>query len=354
MKRSLLTAALSALLLSLFALPLAADTVVSPEGEATPVPAEGEIVPPATPATAYEACLAEVLDPSMCGGVPVTPPLEGCPPGESCEISGTVPVEPQVNQAALMAAEEAAAEAVADAVAEEGPGAVDSAAAYLAALGAAREAAREVGADEGTAEAAAETAAIGAIAREAASEAAGDEGSGAVDGAAAYLAALGAAREADASEESAPTTVGRAVVTSSDEIPESEEAGSSKSETGASEDKAAKDDETSSGAGNATSSAEDEASSISATPTEGEASSSGEEEVPFEAVATALPAAEDGASRLVLGAGVLLLVAGIVGLLVRRGLAMQGSRELDQQAEEEEATEEEAARVRRLPQRSLR
>ena len=62
-------------------------------------------------------------------------------PPEGCGAIGTVPEEPQVNQAALMAAEGAASEAVADLVAEEGSDAVDSTAAYMAALGAAREAA---------------------------------------------------------------------------------------------------------------------------------------------------------------------------------------------------------------------
>jgi hypothetical protein len=252
-----------------------------------------------------------------------------------------------------MAAEEAASEAVADLVAEEGPGAVDSAAAYIAGLGAAREAARGVGADEETAEALAETAAIGAVAREAASDAAaGDEGSGSVDGTAAYLAALGAAREVGASEESAPIAAGRAVTTRFDEeAPDSEEAGSSGEETGASRDQAAKDEESSEAGGS--SSGEEEASSAgSATPAEDEASAAGEEE-PFEAVATALPATQS-ASPVVLGAGALLVVAGIVGLLIRRRGALHGSHEPEEQQHEEGEASEEPSTVRRLPQRSVR
>ena len=133
MMRPLLIAALSALLLALFALPLAAEPIIPIEGEVTP---DTEIPPLATPATPYEACIAEALDSTTCDGVPVTTPVEPCPP-EGCEAVGTVPEEPQVNQAALMAAEGAASEAVADIVAEEGPDAVDSTTAYIVALGAA-------------------------------------------------------------------------------------------------------------------------------------------------------------------------------------------------------------------------
>ena len=340
--RSLLIAALSALLLALFALPLAAEPIVPLEGEATP---DEEIPPPATPVTPYEACIAEALDPTTCDGVPVTPPIEPCPL-EGCEVVDAIPEEPQVSQAALMAAEGAASEAVADIIAEEGADAVDSTAAYLAALRAAREAAREAGVDEGTAEALAETAAIGAVAREAASDAAaGDGGSGAVDGAAAYLAALGAAREAGASEESAPIAAGRAVATRSDEeAPDGEEAGSAGDETGASTGQVPKDEEYSDAGSTASN---DEASSA-----EGGASPTGEEE-PFEAAATALPATES-ASPVVLGTGALLLAAGIVGLLVRRRLALQGSHEPEEQPGEEKASEEPSSTVRRLPQRSVR
>jgi hypothetical protein len=336
LKRSLLIAAFSALLLALFALPLAAETLVPIEGEVTP---DEEVPPPAAPVTPYEACIAEALDPTTCDGVPVTPPIEPCPP-EGCEAVDTMPEEPQVNQAALMAAEEAASEAVADVLAED-PGAVDSTAAYIAALGAAREAAREVGADEDTAEALAETAAIGAVAREAASDAAaGDEGAGVVDGTAAYLAALGAARESGVSEERVPIAAGRAVATRSDE-----EAGSSGDETGASRDQAAEDEESSDNSSAASS--KDEASSA-----EGGASLAGEEE-PFEAVSTALPTAES-ASPPVLGAGALLVVAGIVGLLIRRRLALHGSHEPEEQQPEEGEASEEHSTVRRLPQRSVR
>jgi hypothetical protein len=340
LKRSLLTAAWSALLLALFALPLAAEPSVPIEGEATP---NEEIPPSATPVTPYEACIAEALDPTTCEGVPVTPPLEPCPP-EGCGAVGTVPEEPQVNRAALMAAEGAASEAVADIIAEEGSDAVDSTAAYMAALGAAREAAREAGADEGTAEALAETAAIGAVAREAASNAiAGHEGSGAVDGAAAYLTALGANREAGASEESAPIAAGRAAATRSDEeAPNGEVAGSSEDEIGASRDQVAEDEEPSD-AGSAAS--EDEASS-------GGGASTAVEEDPFEAVATALPAAES-APPVVLGVGALLVVAGIVGLLIRRRLALQGSHRPEERSGEEDAFEEPST-VRRPPHRSVR
>lgn len=333
MKRSLLIAALSTLLLTLFALPLAADTLVPIEGEAAP---NEEVPTPVAPVTSYEACVAEALDPTTCDGVPVVPPVESCPL-EGCEVID-VPEEPQVNQAALMAAEEAASEAVADVVAEE-PGVVDGTAAYIAALGAAREAARGAGADEETAEALAETAAVGAVAREAASDAAsGDEGYGAVDGTAAYLAAIGAAREAGVSEESAPIAVGRAAAIRSDEeASNSEGAGSSGDETGASGDQTAKD--------------EDSSDTGSAASAKDEASTAGEEE-PFEAVSTALPTAES-ASPLGLGAGAVLVVAGIVGLLIRRRLALQGSHEPEQQPGEEEASEGPST-VRRLPQRSVR
>jgi hypothetical protein len=342
LKRSLPIAALSALLLALFALPLAAEPIVPIEGEATP---DEEIPPPATPVIPYETCIAEALDPTTCDGVPGVPPVVPCPP-EGCGAVGTVAEEPQVNQAALMAAEEAASEAVADIVAEESSDVVDSTAAYIAALGAAREAAREVGADEETAEALAETAAIGAVAREAASDAvAGDEGSGAVDGAAAYLAALGAVTEAGASEESAPTAASRAAATRSDEeASDGEEAGSTEVETDASRDQVAKDEE-SSDAGSAAS--EDEASLD-----EGASSTAGEEE-PFEAVATALPAAES-ASPVVLGVGALLVVAGIVGLLIRRRLALQGSHEPEEQQSGEKEAPEEPSTIRRSTQRSVR
>ena len=342
LKRSLLIAALTALLLALFALPLAAEPMVPIEGEALP---DADVLPPAIPATSYEACIAEALDPTTCDGVPVTPPAEPCPV-DGCGAIGTVPEEPQVNQAALMAAEDAASEAVADLVAEKGPDALDSAAAYMTALGAAREAARETGVDEGTAEALAETAAIGAVAREAASDAmAGDKGSGAVDGAAAYLDALGGVvREAGASEESAPIASDRAAATRFDgETPEGEEAGIARDETGDSGDQVASDEEPS-GAGSELS--EDEAFSA-----EGGASTAGEEE-PFEAVATALPATES-VSPVVLGGGALLLVAGVIGLLIRRRLALQGSHEPEQQSGEEEVAEEPSA-VRRLPHRSVR
>jgi hypothetical protein len=338
--RSLLIAALSAFLLALFALPLAAQPIVPIEGEITP---DAQIPPPATP---YEACLAEASDPTTCDGVPVTPPVEPCPP-EGCGAVGTVPEEPQVNQAALMAAEGAASEAVADIVAEEGPDAVDSTAAYMAALGAAREAAKEAGVDEGAAETLAENAAIGAVAREAASDATagGDEGSGAVDGAVAFLDALGAAREVDASEESTPIVAGRAAVTRSDEeSPDGEEAGSSGGETGASRDQATENEEESSDASNAAS--EDEASSVE------DDASTAEEEEPFEAVATAVPASKS-TSPMVLGVGALLLVVGIVGLLLRRRLALQGSHESEEQPGEEEDSGE-SSTVRRLPQRSVR
>jgi hypothetical protein len=342
LKRSLLIAALSALLLALFALPLAAESMVPTEGETAP---DEEIPPPAALVTPYEACIAEALDSTTCDGAPVMPPAEPCL-AEGCGAIDTVPEEPQVNQAALMAAEDAASEAVADLVAEGGPDAVDSAAAYMTALGAAREAARETGVDEGTAEALAETAAIGAVAREAASDAiAGDEGSGAVDGAAAYLDALGGVvGEAGASEESASIAPGRAAATRFDEeTPGSEEAGIAGDGTGDYRNKVASAEEPSDAGIEAS---EDEASSA-----EGGVSTAGEEE-PFEAVATALPAAED-ASPVVLGAGALLAVAGIVGLLIRRRLALQGSRELEQQSGEEEASEEPSA-VRRLPHRSVR
>jgi hypothetical protein len=342
LKRSLLTAALSALLLALFALPLAAETMVPIEGEALP---NADVLPPAIPVTSYEACIAEALDPTTCDGVPVTPPVEPCPP-EGCGAIGTAPGEPQVNQAALMAAEDAASEAVADLVAEEGLDAVDSAAAYMTALGAAREAAREAGVDEGTAEALAETAAIGAVATEAASDAVGgDEGSRAVDGAAAYLDALGGVvREAGASQESAPIAPDRAAATRSDgETPEGKEAGIARDETGDSGDQVASDEEPSD-AGSELS--EDESSSA-----EGGPSTAGEEE-PFEAVAAALPATES-ASPVVLGGGVLLVVAGIVGLLIRRRLALQGSHEPEQQSGEEDVAEDPSS-VRRLPHRSVR
>jgi hypothetical protein len=342
LKRSLLIAALTVLLLALFALPLAAEPMVPIEGEALP---DAGILPPAIPVTSYEACIAEALDPTTCDGVPVTPPAEPCPV-DGCGTIGTAPEEPQVNQAALMAAEDAASEAVADLVAEKGPDAVDSAAAYMMALGAAREAARETGVDEGTAEALAETAAIGAVAREAASDAmAGDKGSGAVDGAAAYLDALGGVvRGAGASEESAPIASDRAAATRFDgETPEGEEAGIARDETGDSGDQVASDEEPSD-AGSELS--EDEASS-----TEGGTSTAGEEE-PFEAVATALPTTES-ASPVVLGGGALLLVAGVIGLLIRRRLALQGSHEPEQQSGEEEVAEEPSA-VRRLPHRSVR
>ena len=338
--RSLLIAALSALLLALFALPLAAAPIISSEGEVTP---ETEIPPLAAPVTSYEACIAEALDPTTCDGVPATTPVEPCPP-EGCEAVGTVLEEPQANQAALLAAEGAASEAVTDIVAEEGPDAVDSTTAYIAALGAAREAAREAGADKETAEAFAETAAIGAVAREAASNAiAGDEGSGAVDGTSAYLEALGAAREVGASEESAPITAGRATPTRSDEeAPDGEEAESSGGGTGASRDQVAKDEEPSDVSSAAS---EDEASSG-----EDDAPTAGKEE-PFEAVATALPAPES-ASPVVLGAGALLLVAGITGLLIRRRLALTGSHEPEKQMGEEAS--EESSKVRQLPQQSTR
>jgi hypothetical protein len=342
LKRSLLIAALTALLLALFALPLAAEPMVPIEGEALP---DAGILPPAIPVTSYEACIAEALDPTTCDGVPVTPPAEPCPV-DGCGAIGTAPEEPQVNQAALMAAEDAASEAVADLVAEEGPDAVDSAAAHMMALGAAREAARETGVDEGTAEALAETAAIGAVAREAASDAmAGDKGSGAVDGAAAYLDALGGVvRGAGASEESAPTASDRAAATRLDgETPEGEEAGIARDETGDSKDEVASDEEPSD-AGSELS--EDEASSA-----EGGTSTAGEEK-PFEAVATALPKTES-VSPVVLGGGALLLVAGVFGLLIRRRLALQGSHEPEQQSGEEEVAEEPSA-VRRLPHRSVR
>jgi hypothetical protein len=341
LKRSLLTAAWSALLLALFALPLAAAPIVPIEGEATP---DEEIPPSAIPVTPYEACIAEALDSTTCEGVPVTPPLKPCPPEGCGAVGTTVPEEPHVNRAALMAAEGAASEAVADIIAEEGSDAVDSTAAYMAALGAAREAAREAGADEGTAEALAETAAIGAVAREAASDAiAGHEGSGAVDGAAAYLTALGANREAGASEEGAPIAAGRAAATHSDEeAPDGEVAGSSEDEAGASRDQVAEDEEASD-AGSAAS--EDEASS------EGGVSTAVEEE-PFEAVATALPTAES-APPVVLGVGALLVVAGTVGLLIRRRLALQGSREPEERSGEEAASGEPST-VRRLPHRSVR
>ena len=342
LKRSLLIAALTALLLALFALPLAAEPMVPIEGEALP---DAGILPPAIPVTSYEACIAEALDPTTCDGVPVTPLAEPCPV-DGCGAIGTAPEEPQVNQAALMAAEDAASEAVADLVAEEGPDAVDSAAAHMMALGAAREAARETGVDEGTAEALAETAAIGAVAREAASDAmAGDKGSGAVDGAAAYLDALGGVvRGAGASEESAPTASDRAAATRFDgETPEGEEAGIARDETGDSKDEVASDEEPSD-AGSELS--EDEASSA-----EGGTSTAGEEK-PFEAVATALPKTES-VSPVVLGGGALLLVAGVFGLLIRRRLALQGSHEPEQQSGEEEVAEEPSA-VRRLPHRSVR
>jgi hypothetical protein len=320
-------------MLALFALPLAADTLAPLGGEVQPAPSEGETAPGTIPTTPYEACIAETSNPVACEGVPGTPPLDGCSPGgeslENCEVVGVVP-EPEVNQAALMAAEEAAADAVADTVAEEGSGVVDDAAAYIAALGAAREAAREAGADEATAEAVAETAAIGAVAREAASEAAEGEGSGAVDGAAAYIAALGAVREAGTAEESAPIAADRAVAALSDEA-------------GSSEDEA-------SYMGNAASAEEDEESSESATPTEGETSPSGEE-ASLEVLTTALPVANGASSLLVLGAGALLVAAGIVGLLIRRRLALQRSRKPEQA---EEDTSEQAVSGQRLPQRSIR
>ena len=343
LKRSLLIAALTALLLALSALPLAAEPMVPIEGEAMP---DAGILPPAIPVTSYEACIAEALDPTTCDGVPVTPPAEPCPV-DGCGAIGTAPEEPQVNQAALMAAEDAASEAVADLVAEKGPDAVDSAAAYMTALGAAREAARETGVDEGTAEALAETAAIGAVAREAASDAmAGDKGSRAVDGAAAYLDALGGVvREAGASEESAPIASDRVAATRFDgETPEGEEAGIARDETGDSGDQVASDEEPSDDAGSEP--VEDEASSA-----EGGTSTAGEDE-PFEAVATALPTTKS-VSPVVLGGGVLLLVAGVIGLLIRRRLALQGSHEPEQQSGEEEVAEEPSA-VRRLPHRSVR
>jgi hypothetical protein len=341
LKRSLLIAALSALLLALFTPPLAAEPMVPIEGEAAP---DVEVPPAAIPVTPYEACIAEALDPTMCDGVPSVPPVEPCPP-EGCGAVGTVPEEQRVDQAALMAAEGAASEAVADIVAEEGPDAVDSTAAYLAALGAAREAAREAGADEGAAEALAETAATGAVAREAASDAiAGDEGSGAVDGATAYLAALGAAREAGASQETAPTVAGRASASRSDEeAPDGEEAESFGDETGASRDQVAQDEE-SSDAGIVAS--EDEASSAES------GTFTAAEEEPFEAIATALPASES-ASPVVLGVGALLLVAGIVVLLIRRRLALQGSHEPEERPGEEDASEK-SSTVRPLPHRSVR
>ena len=290
------------------------------------------------------ACIAEALDPTTCDGVPGVPPVEPCPP-EGCGAVGTVPEEPWVDQAALMAAEGAASEAVADIVAEEGPDAVDSTAAYLAALGAAREAAREAGADEGAAEALAETAAIGAVAREAAYDAiAGDEGSGAVDGATAYLAALGDAREAGASQETAPTVAGHASASRSDEeAPDGEEDESSGDETGASRDQVAQDEE-SSDAGIVAS--EDEASSAES------GTFTAAEEGPFEAVATVLPASES-ASPVVVGVGALLLVAGIVVLLIRRRLALQDSHEPEERPGEEDASEEPST-VRPLPHRSVR
>ncbi len=61
MKRSLLIAALTALLLALFALPLAAEPMVPIEGEALP---DADVLPPAIPITSYEACIAEALDPT--------------------------------------------------------------------------------------------------------------------------------------------------------------------------------------------------------------------------------------------------------------------------------------------------
>jgi hypothetical protein len=105
-------------------------------------------------------------------------------------------------------------------------------------------------------------------------------------------------------------------------------------------------DEESSGAGS-TASSKDGASSA-----EGEPSTAGEEE-PFEAVSKALPTAES-ASPPVLGAGVLLVVAGIVGLLIRRRLALHGSHEPEEQQPGEEEASEEHSTVRRLPQRSVR
>jgi hypothetical protein len=338
--RSLLIAALSALLLALFALPLAAEPIIPIESEVTH---DEEIPPPATP---YETCVTEALDPTRCNGVAVVPPVEPCS-AENCGAVGTVPEEPQVNQIALMAAGEAASEAVADVVAEEGPEVVDSTAAYIAALRAAREAAREVGADEETAEALAEAAAIGAVAREAASNAiARDEASGAVEGAAAYLAALGAAREASVSEESVPITAARPAATRSDEgSPDREEAGSAGDETGASRAQVAKDEE-SSDAGSVA--IKDGSSSA-----ESGASTDVAEDEPFDAVATALPDAES-ASPVVVGAGALLVVAGIVGLLIRRRLALQTSHEPEEQQPGEEEGSEEPSNVRRLTQRSVR
>ncbi len=138
---------------------------------------------------------------------------------------------------------------------------------------------------------------------------------------------------------------GRAVATrSGEEAPDGEEAGSSGDETSASREQVAEDEE-SSDAGSAAS--EDEASSA-----EGAAYTPTTEEEPFEAVATALPATKS-ASPVVLGVGALLLIAGIVGLLIRRGLTPQSSYMPEQQHGEEEASEEPST-VRRLTQRSVR
>src|SRR5215210_13892 len=124
-------------MLAFFALPLAADPVVPPEGEPQPAPPEAQPVileddsPPIIPTTPYDACVAEALDPLVCGGVPDTPPLDSCSSEGGCEIVGAVP-DQELAQAAFMAAEEAAADAVADIAAEEGSDVVDStAAAYL-------------------------------------------------------------------------------------------------------------------------------------------------------------------------------------------------------------------------------
>ena len=297
MKRSLLIGALSALVLAFFALPVAADPVVPPEGEAQPMILEDDS-PPVIPTTPYDACVVEALDPVVCGGVPDMPPLDGCSSEGDCEIVGAVP-DQEIAQAAMMAAEEAAADAVADTAAEEGSDVVDSTAAYLA--------------------------------------------------------ALGAAREAGATEESTPIAAGRAVGALSNEALESEEAGKSEDGTGASKGRAssgkapAAKDETSPDE-NAAPTDDESPSGRSATSTESEASPT-EKEVSVEDVATVLPVA-DGASILVLVAGALLVAAGIVGLLIRRRLALREPHQ-PEQAGDADASEA-ALQQQRLPQRSIR
>ena len=71
LKRSLLIAALSALLLALFTLPLAAEPMGPIEGEPTP---EAEVPPPATPVTPYGLASPKLWIPQRATACPACHP----------------------------------------------------------------------------------------------------------------------------------------------------------------------------------------------------------------------------------------------------------------------------------------